>query len=182
MNIETWPVPLDKVLTTTEVVNDASETTVYSFSIPASLLGTSSGVGLILDASYLNDSGAGGRTLESRITFGGTTVWEDVTGGIGATANRRPLHIQGTLFNLAATNSQRFNGLYWMGVADTPTTGEGGLDTPFGTQGSSYGTPITGTSAVDTMSAQTLAVVMQHSVAATTISIIVRQVLLFFIP
>ena len=158
----------DKVTGTTDIVSDATEQTVYSKSIAANDLGTDRRLVLRLYGDYLNNSGAG-RTLQIKVKFGATTLFDDVSGTLGAAAVRLPVLITIHLNNKGATNSQVMTGEIRLG--DQPATS--GLGNVAQTQGASAGRideVIAGTSAEDTTGAKTLSVTVQHGASNASLS------------
>jgi len=64
---------LDRDVTETEVVNTTTETTVYSFSVPANTLSTNRGLRLTLLGDHLNNSGST-TTPIVKVKYGATTI------------------------------------------------------------------------------------------------------------
>ncbi|MGE0680765.1 MAG: hypothetical protein AB7P69_07635 [Candidatus Binatia bacterium] len=174
------PIVLDRVTSTVDIVNDASEQALYSKSIAANVLSTNRLVRLSLLGDYQNESGAV-RTLQIKVKLGSTTLFDDVTGNISSSSGganaRRPFCVKLIVGNKGATNSQIANGEFWLGSRVAATAGIGDLANAIGIDNDSYIAPFAGSAAEDTTSAKTFSVTVQHSATATTLS--VRRLLAF---
>ncbi len=152
---------LDRDTTIADVVNTTVATSVYSFSVPASTLGTSRMLRLSLIGDYLNNSGAGS-TLAVNATYGGVTIFTFTTASIASDANRRALMLDVLVATENVATSEAGFGRFVVGGTNTASgTGAAAFATAYGTT--------TGT-AVDSGAAQTLGVTFQHSVANANIS------------
>lgn len=150
-----------------DVVSTVTETDLLnsSVTIGAGVLGTDRMLRAVLIGDYLNNSGAN-RTFTLKVKLGATTLFQDDSVSLTAGATRRPWRIEFELANLGAPNSQFLFGKVDLGINTAPTTGIGDLYTndmngPWGTSG---------TAAVDTSSAQALAVTVTHSAADANLS------------
>lgn len=166
-----WRV-VDRESSPNDIVNVATEQTLYSVTVPGNLLATERGVRLTLIGDYLNSSGST-KTLQVKVKYGATTLFDDVTGTIATNAARRELRIQIDLFNQGATNDQIMGGLLALSAVTAATTGRGAIDsTAFSNAtGGTTWWPIGGDSAEDSTADKTLVVTAQHSVAHASTSI-----------
>lgn len=158
---------LHRNLSTVEVTNSSAEGTLYTFTIPGGTLGPNRVVELQLGGTYLNNSGAT-KTLTLRYKYGATTLYQDVTATIAASASLRAFWCELLLGNTGVTNSQKLSARFHIAAAGAVTTGVGDI----GAVSSVLFGPMYGTSAVDSTLNQALTVTVQHSVANanTTIS------------
>ena len=161
---------LNRSTSTTTIVNDSAEQTLYSQSIAANLLSTNRMLRLTIFGSYLNNSGSN-KTAQLKVKFGSTTLFDDVTAGLITGATDRPFFLQCWLANKGATNSQLLVGNFWMGRPAPPTSGIGDLGAQMSTDNQSVVAPLGGTATEDTTAAKTLSVTVQHSAAASTVSV-----------
>jgi hypothetical protein len=161
------PVVLARLTAQVEAVNTTDETTLFTFSVPANIMSTNRRLRLELGGDYLNNSGGTLTTSETlRIKYGGATVWAD-TGKLHAnSSNRKPWFLRCNIMNLGATNSQSLGGMILLGGSPS-TTGIGEYaDDELDCSTAIGNTGLT----VDTTSAQTLAVTVQHGQADANIS------------
>lgn len=157
---------LDRDVTQAEVVSNNTEVTVYSFSVPGNTLGTNKAIRITIFGDYLNNSGAPS-DLTVRYKYGATTFAAPAFPAVAASASRRAYRSVGgggsLLFAVNATNAQMgtvFDGLGAPGAL----TGGSSSD-----QYAVFGGHHT-TVAEDSTVAKTLAITIQHSVSAATIS------------
>ena len=156
----------DRVSATTDVVNLATEQTLYAVTITGGHLSTNRWLVLEWQGDYLNNS-AGGKTLTVRVKYGGTTIWGDASESLTVSASRRDFSGRVVLANMGATNSQRVRSEIWLGMqAAGSVAGTGHL---FGSVAANdyqpKGAPSWGTAAIDSTVNQTFAVTVQHSAA-----------------
>jgi hypothetical protein len=90
----------------TEVINTATETSLYSYTVPGGTLGAHGGVRMTLMGDFLYNSGISD-TLTIRIKFGATTLyttpaWSDTVWS----ANRYPWRLQVLVANTGVSNVQ----------------------------------------------------------------------------
>ena len=151
--------------TQVDIVNSVTETTIYTHSVAANALGANGSLRVVLAGDLVNNSGSD-RSATLKISFGGTTFYQDALNAAGLVnaANRRAWLIDFILQNANATNSQHLNGLFTIGRSTAPTTGIGSIGTlasyfvaNFGSDGSNP--------TIDTTSAQTLTVTITLSFA-----------------
>ena len=147
----------DKVLavstTQTEVVNDSTEQTVYTLSVPGGTLSTGNIIRVLVRTSYLNNTGSN-QNISFRFKYGSSMVTLATVSTIGPTATRR----EGTAeFWLIANNSANAQ-----------------IGSLVATTGNSANNRATGTE----NSANTLNLVLtvQHSAAASTLSVIISGI------
>lgn len=95
---------LDRNVTTAEIVSNASEATVYTFSVPANTLGTNRSIRLTLVADYLNNTGAP-KVLNATVKYGGSVVGL-LGNSLAASATRYSVRISVDLNAFAATGTQ----------------------------------------------------------------------------
>jgi hypothetical protein len=100
---------LDRDTSTNDVVSTASETTVYTFSVPANTLGSTRALRLTMIGDYLHNPGAG-TTLVVRVKYGATTIMTFSPASMATNANRRALNLYGTLSANNGTGAQVFEG------------------------------------------------------------------------
>lgn len=87
------------------ISNTNLESTVYSFTVPANLLGTDRTLRVVLYGTYLNNSGAN-RTLRVRVKLGGTTILDKTTTNIATNATAGDMTTDILITNAGLTNSQ----------------------------------------------------------------------------
>lgn len=161
---------IDRATADLDIVNTTVETTLYSFAVPANALGTNGLLRFTVFGDYLNNSGAG-ETMTLRIKFGGTTLYQDVTGSIAAATARRPFRIVGEIGNKGATNVQFLVAHWELGAAGSATTGIGDIGAGGATgEIGQHVVASAGDAAIDTTLAATLDITIAHSVASLSIS------------
>jgi hypothetical protein len=164
--------PLDIVTEDTEVVNTASETTIYtSPDIGGTLLGTTSAVKLFFLLSYLNNSGVN-RNLTIKIKTDSTVIFTPISVLAHPTsASRRLGWMDYTLANKGAVDSQRHTLEYFLNSGAGLPTALVALS--LGQACDSYINETT--SAIDLSSGtHNIIITITHSAAAATISCILR--------
>ena len=154
-----------------EVVNTASETTIYTSSdIGGNLLGTTSGVKLVILLSYLNNTGLN-RTLTLKLKIDSTVILTPINAGShGTSTSRRIGWFDFYVLQAGAANSQQawWNSRLISGLI--PANNVSAAD-PYYEEA---------TSAVDLSSGtHNIIVTVQHSVASASLSIIRRFAGLF---
>jgi len=129
--------------------NSAAETTIWTYTLPAGVLGASDQLLLVLFLSILNSSGAI-RTITNRFYFGGTqiTAPQDFPFNTGTTSAAE-IHV--SIKNNGATNAQKVVHK-WSCANDTFATADGAF----------------GTAAKDTTLAQQIKFTLQSDVATAT--------------
>ena len=137
-----------------DVVSSTTETSVFSFTIPANTIGANGWLRLTLNADIFNNTG-GARNFRVRLYFGGTATIDTGNQPVGYSANRRAQTYVYWLTNLGATNSQlvQLQGSFPGDSANGATSS--GSDPPNLVYGQYSGL------AVDTTSAQNLQVTVQ---------------------
>jgi hypothetical protein len=150
---------LDRDVTVQEVVNSASETTVYTKTIPAGTLGSTKQLRLSLIGDYFQNF-AGSDTFTVRVKYGSTTLHTSAFAG-AQSASRRALTVTCLLSAFNATNAQ-----------DCRTTAEFGAAGSVAGAGASPTTHVSIHSGVteDSTGALALAVTVQHQTADASIS------------
>lgn len=158
------PQVIDRVGTETDVVNTAAETSLYSRSVTGGVMSTNRALRLTVVGDYFNNSGAG-RTIQFKVKLGATTLYDDTSASIAASATRRAFRMEVNLGNRDSASSQAMAGHIAISV-DGATTGLGDLATV-----DLVSTTIYGTAVEDTSSAKTFAVTVTHSTADPNLSI-----------
>lgn len=121
-------VVLDRAFTNLQV-SSTSQTTIYSYAIPASLVGANRGLRLTWRGHFFNNDGAN-RALVFRLQLGGVTIWEEPTNTQTVSATRRPLAID-ILLSVQSTTVHIANADVRWGTAATATTGVGDLNVEY---------------------------------------------------
>lgn len=159
---------ISKYGTLIDVVNTVAETTILQaagYVVPANALGTLGKARVSLSGDFLQASG-GANNMTIRVYWGGgAPIWAN-TLAYGNIAGRQPWHLQFTIANRNATNSQYLNGtMEFLQTAATPGTGIG--DALFATSTARFGGPfaITADPAKDTTSSQQISVSFQWGTA-----------------
>lgn len=165
---------LDRVTSTTTLSNTASETTMYTYSVPANM-GAKSGevLSLNLTLSLLNDSGAD-RTYTLRVKFGGTTYITKALIAVPTSIFPRSMLLSVVIQNSGTTSTQSI--LSSASISDVSSNAA-----IYGNVGAAPLLPpvnqhVSGT--VDQTAAQTLAVTLQSDAATSTQTIVTRAGLL----
>lgn len=151
---------IDRVSTNLTVTATVTETTIYSFSVPANALGANGLLHVVCGGTFVTSAAIATYTL--RIKFGGTTIYEDASPSVALSAVLRAFSYDLWLTNRASVSAQIGWGTVGLSVPTTATIGTGSLTTV-----AAGGGPIVmlaGT--VDTTSAATFSITVQHSTAA----------------
>lgn len=139
------------------VTNTATETTIYTYSVPANTLGTNRALRFTLNGTYLNNSAAN-RTVTVRVKYGATTILTKVSPTIPTSATTGSFAIEGFV---AAQNSASIQtGYMWVSF-------EGGDDITRWVDDK-------GSAAEDSTGALNLVVTVQLSSATATQTIVQR--------
>lgn len=154
---------LNKENTATEISNTVGESTLYTFTVPASTTGTTGILRFKAYGDYLNSTGSPA-TLTFRLKFGGTTIitWTDSP---AVNAARRSWEIEALMSSVDSAASQVWRGKLLIGGIDTagtpaaPTLGQNGNNT----------------STVNTASDQAFTLTVQHGTVSTNIAARVRM-------
>lgn len=168
-------VVLNRVTSDTTLSNTASETTMYTYSVPANM-GAKAGewLDLRLVMSLLNNSGAD-RTYTFRVKFGGTTYVSDNLIAVPASAFPRSMMVSVLIANDGTASTQLVGATVTISEPSTNGVVDGGMTTapllPPATWLYAGGT-------TDQSSAQTLEVTLQSDAATSTQTIIMRNALL----
>ena len=146
--------------------NTTSETTLYSFSVPANALGATGALRCKIYGQFRPNTAAA--TFTIRVKFGATTMWADVTASRAIDTDIAAFEIEFVLAN-TATNAQRLGGYCHLGQTIAATNGFGDMSLADGAAGNlSNSTPFYGTAAIDTTAAATLDVTAQLSAAGAS--------------
>ena len=154
---------LDRDDTQPLVSNASTYTTLYSYSVPASELGTNRIIQFWILGYFFNTSGAS-RYMKIRVKYGGTTMYEDTMGGIGSISGQQiSTRFLMNLMNLGVTYSQHFTIRANLGQSINPATGYGRInsDESAGNLGGHGVDP-----GVDSTSAQTFLVELNPQLAS----------------
>jgi len=151
--------------TTVDVTNTTSETTVFSYAVPANELGTARKLRCEMGGDYLNNNGVA-PTVRLRIKYGGTTIFDDTVAVSSTSATRRPWYLTFSLCANGAAGAQSLFGFMLLGSAGGATAGIGDIDT----DEVETMAPFFNTAAIDSTVSQTLEVTATWSTAATTLS------------
>ena len=154
---------LDRDTSVNEVVSSVTETTVYTFSVPANTLGTNKALRITVLGDYLNNSG-GVSNLAIKLKYGATTALSYSEPSIAASATRRPVKFEAILAALGATGAQVAYGEIRRG-STAGVTGNVNFD-----DSTSFTSGINTGVAEDSTGALTLSVTVQHDINAATVS------------
>ncbi len=152
---------LDRDLTKVTANADTTEQTLYSFTIPAGILGTSGGVRLTLGGEYFHNAG-GDERITWRIKLGGTTILASTTagGGYNSSADKRKWSLTSWFLNNAAADAQKWS-------AHGAMSGAAPESMPFDPESASLGEMAVAAgfkaSSEDTSGALVLAVTIDHA-------------------
>ena len=137
--------------------NTASETTIYTRSIGANLLGSDRMLRLTWFGDIMNNTASTTPAGTFKVKFGATTLYNDTTVAlpVGGTT-RMPIMFQVLLANLS-TSSQVMNGTMMLGTGGGATTGIGNI----GDDETHSTATFIGSSAIDTTSSADFAVTWQ---------------------
>lgn len=138
----------------TEIVNDATEQTVYTLSIPGGTLSTGNIIKVLVRVSYLNNTGSS-QNISFRGKYGASLVVLGTVSSIGTTASRR----EGTTE-------------IWLAATGTANAQVVSITSNIG--GSNANNRTLGTE--DSTAAQNLVITVQHNAAALTQSVIIEAI------
>ena len=121
----TLPVVIDRDVSNASLVNDTTETTMYTYTVPANTLGTNGMIRISYVGELLNNTG-GSATLVVRVKLGSTTVFDSNT-ILAATNSSSERSLFGHCWIAAAnaTNAQVSGGQISLGATST-TGGQAG--------------------------------------------------------
>lgn len=164
------PVLLARNAAQTNVVSTATETTVFSYAVPANLLGTSRMLRLTLFGDQHNSSGSSMYQMW-RVRFGGTLIGSlgfNLSSGVANSRREVQIYVDIMPFNVTSNQIAAVT----MHQRNSATTSESVLAAP--------NRPFTLTSslALDTTSSQVLAVTAQNTVGNANANMRVHSVLL----
>lgn len=156
---------IDRSITEQTISSSAAATSVYSYAVPGSTLGTNRAVRNVVIGKYLNNSG-GADNFWVRVQFGGTTVLGAVSAGgtlagPASSANWRLFRLELIISANNATNSQRVEGQVTLGAAS-------GTETDWAAA-TAIGQAMHSSLAVDTTAAQTLDVTIQLGTSSANV-------------
>jgi hypothetical protein len=162
---QVYPSTLDNDGSTVDVASTASETTLYTFDLPANTLIDGRAVKLWLHGDALANTGA--NTVTVRVKLGGTTIYQDVTGAWVNSATRRPWVMEFIVGASDSSSAQTLGGSIHIGPVGTATTGLGDLA---GATVSISDTPVLNTASKDGTTVLALAVTVQWSASSASLS------------
>jgi hypothetical protein len=158
------PPRVDAVSASSDVVNSAAETTVYTKAIPGGTLGIYRALRLTLIGDYFNNSGDV-RDLAVKGKYGATTFFSISANTVAGSATSKTVRLQLELFAKGATNSQVGVGTY---LLDAGTATAGAVTVAeFRHLGTVNGHNAI---AIDSTAAQDLVVTVQHSTNHASLS------------
>jgi len=149
------------------IANDSTEKDVFSYAVPAGLLGTTGALRLMIVGRYHNGTGAN-RDLTLRIKFGATTLFDDAIPAIPSNVAWRPFFLSVLLVNQNSASAQVLGGKISLGDYDGATAGIGDLADSIIMSHS----PIHGTAAENSAAARDLKVTIQHSLASASLEFV----------
>ncbi len=150
-----------------DIVNDNTEQTIYSFEVPANAMGTIGCVRLSMFGDYVNNSGVGA-TFTFKVKFGGTIIYQDDSKSRADSANRVPWWMHLMLANKSSASVQVLSAMTIVCQQNSPNVGRGAFPNDENDTVTSCMTDTEGAS--DTTSAQTLDITIQHSAAHASLS------------
>lgn len=151
---------IDRDMSENDVVDTASETTLYSFSVPANTLGTNKVLRVSLRGDYLNNSGAT-KTLDFKIKYGTTTLVHSLVDTFANDADRQTWTMDFLFGAVDSASVQIVNGTLLFSKALTPTIGIGSIFSGLAARGGGF----QGTAAEDSTGALALTITVKHSAA-----------------
>ena len=153
--------PIDVSTTSTPVTNTTTETSVYSFAVPANTLAAGRGLRFTMKGMYQKTAGAGA-SFSVKVTFGGTTLVSGaVATGLGSTANKRSTRVTCEISAVGASDQRAITRVLFGNNA----TGSAAWEST-STDNIAYHDTL----ALDLTTALTLEVLVTHSVADAGIS------------
>lgn len=164
------PVILSRQVATQTVTNSAAETSVYSFSVPSNVMGTTRSLRLTWHGTHDNNN-ATPPSLTVRYKFGGTTFHDGAITAITASASTRPVWGWAIISPNNSATAQRSHGRFSLGAATT--AGQ--------TAAIAAGHDVLSfhnTLAIDTTATVTLQMTVQHGVADTVTTFRLQNVTL----
>ena len=159
---------IDRDVTSQEVVNTVTETTIYTYSIPADTFSTNRAVRVTMVGDYLNNS-AGTPDFTVKLKLGSTTVLNRVESSVAVDTARRAVILKGIISAANSTSAQIAAGQMHFAAAGDGVTGTMGTN-------NSNSMGLRNNVAEDTTGALTLAITVTHSIANSAISYILRFV------
>ena len=161
--VQTYPSTLDATGAEVDVTNTVTETSIYSFSLPANTLATGRAVRLWIHGDALfNVVAVSSFTL--KVKLGATTLYDDATVALANSATRCPVWFNFVVAANGAASLQTLGGRAAIGSRTGTTTGLGDL----ATDEVNAAAEVYGTSAEDGTTALTLNVTITLDGATTT--------------
>lgn len=145
----------DTSATSVTVSNTVTETTIYSYSVPANTLGTNKVLRFTVNGTYTNQTGVN-RTITVRVKYGATTILTKTSGSIGSAVGTGSFNIEGNISEQAGSTSTQGGYMY--------CSFESG-------NGTSVDWTDRGNINEDSTAIKTLSVTVQHSVASASLSL-----------
>jgi hypothetical protein len=152
---------VDRVTNTALVENTTTETTVYSFSVPADHLGTHGCLRLSMICDVKNLSGSP-QTIRVRVKFGGSTRIDDSTPTIASSSAIRNVQFKFELRNKGSASLQIMSAVLGIGAPSAANAGQG----DWGSANEMDFREMQAEHTADTTSPQTLEVTVELSAAS----------------
>jgi hypothetical protein len=163
---------LDRNMAELSYASSTTETTIYSYSVPANTLGTNKALRITIGGNILANSGTD--TLTIRIKYGATTMWDD-SEDFAVTAVLRSFRLEAIL---AAGNSTSVQNLI-----GSLTSSSGVLTTGIGQwAGTEIGGTINGAATEDSTGALTLDITAEHSVNHANVDLTINVRMIELLP
>lgn len=154
--------------TAASVTNSTTATDLVSMTIPGGTLGTNGAIRIRCAGRYKNNSGSAA-TLTLLLSFGGTTMWQAVTGSIASATVEHAFMFDIILAAANNASAQVLNGILHMANPAAATTGLGPMAT-LATATTGTVTPLHGTAAVASGADKVFKINAKHSVANANIA------------
>jgi len=155
---------IDRDAASLEIVSSTSETSIYSFSVPANTLRTDRSLRVRIVGSLLNNTGSG-QQFTVRIKLGSTTLYADASPAVPTSATRYGFDFNIILTNQESEAIQTLGGFLYMGNQGA-TTGIGDM----GTDETPAHTAIGGSATEDTTTNLTFDVTIQLGASSANLS------------
>lgn len=178
-NIGNSVIVINKTVSVTTVVSTITETTLYSYSVPANTLGTDRKLRLTILGDHLYNHG-GSPAFITRAKYGAETFAVLAVYNGTASANRAPLKLVFELYGSGATNTQKAHahGICGGGGSTTGVVETNGWDTIDTNNETSTDSAI----AQDSTGALDLVVTIQHSASSANQAVRLHSAVLELVP
>lgn len=132
----------------TTLVNSVTKTAMFTYTVPANLLGINRSIRVTIGGTSLQNTGSN-KTITAFVDFGGTTMWQDAWSTYATNASRYGWNAQFHLLNDGTASAQVVSGMVSIHAAGT--SGRGNLGS-----GGDWVQGFDGTAAIDTTADRTL--------------------------